>query len=77
MYDIRATSVQPSPAARRYMSFVLAGLLLLTDGGAWRLRQVTTAMQQAAPYVWPSYNPTSALMKKASRTLKTPTSACK
>ena len=60
--------VQPSPAARRYMSFVLAGLLLLTLGyGAWRLRQVTTAMQQAAPLRLAIIQPNISIDEKGQR----------
>lgn len=41
---------QPERAVRRMMGAGLVGLLLLQGGyGLWRMRQVTTAMQQASP----------------------------
>jgi apolipoprotein N-acyltransferase len=43
-------TTQPPRVARSWMGLAFAGLLLLTLGyGAWRLGQVRTAMQQAAP----------------------------
>jgi apolipoprotein N-acyltransferase len=62
---------QPSPAARGWMSLTLAGLLLLTLAyGAWRLGQVTTAMQQAKALRLAIIQPNIGIGEKGQRTSK-------